>query len=245
MERLKSHRDFVAVLKKRRKVSSRDIVAHYLMRDDTTVCSALNQVNDFTNNETTGFDSSPAEFFDTLKQPEKSYNSNDSAKNYSFGVKHAEKEKCKRLGLAVSKSVGKAVVRNLVKRRFRVLASKYESLLPCYCDVVLRAKPSAANATFASLNQQVEKLFINITNNAKIHEQKSNTSFNREIVDQSNEHKSDESSESLYEDFKKDSYEDFANDSKKCSYDFSQDSREVDSREVDSRNSNSSETESI
>lgn len=215
------------------------------MRDDTTVCSALNQVNDFTNNETTGFDSSPAEFFDTLKQPEKSYNSNDFAKNYSFGVKCAEKEKCKRLGLAVSKSVGKAVVRNLVKRRFRVLASKYESLLPCYCDVVLRAKPSAANATFASLNQQVEKLFINITNNAKIHEQKSNTSFNREIVDQSNEHKSDESSESLYEDFKKDSYEDFTNDSKKCSYDFSQDSREVDSREVDSRNSNSSETESI
>lgn len=69
---------------------------------------------------------------------------------------------------------------------------------------------------------------------------KSNTSFNREIVDQSNEHKSDESSESLYEDFKKDSYEDFTNDSKKCSYDFSQDSREV-----DSRNSNSSETESI
>jgi len=34
VERLKSHRDFVAVLKRRRRVSREDIVVHYLMHDD-------------------------------------------------------------------------------------------------------------------------------------------------------------------------------------------------------------------
>ncbi|MCT7870129.1 MAG: hypothetical protein N4Q18_03690, partial [Lactobacillus crispatus] len=43
MDRLKSHRDFVAVLKKRRKVCSRDIVAHYDMRVCVTVLDALNE----------------------------------------------------------------------------------------------------------------------------------------------------------------------------------------------------------
>lgn len=173
MERLKSHRDFVAVLKKRRKVSSRDIVAHYVMRDDMAVHNTLNEKgSECTDQETTGFNSSPAEFFDTLIQQEKSCDrSNDNL----------SQEKSQRLGLAVSKSVGKAVVRNLVKRRFRVLARKYESLLPRYCDVVLRAKPSAATATFASLNHQIEKLFTdiaNIANHAQIHKQKDFLSSN-------------------------------------------------------------------
>lgn len=37
MERLKSHRDFVTVLKRRRTVSDKDIVVHYLVRDDSSV----------------------------------------------------------------------------------------------------------------------------------------------------------------------------------------------------------------
>ena len=103
MERLKSHRDFVAVLKRRRRVSREDIVVHYLMHDDVV----------------TG----------------------------------------RRVGLAVSKAVGNAVTRNAVKRRFRVLARKYESLLPESCDIVLRAKPSAARADFLSLEQQMASCF--------------------------------------------------------------------------------------
>ena len=66
---------------------------------------------------------------------------------------------CRRLGLAVSKSVGNAVVRNSVKRRFRVLARRHEDMLPPRCDVVLRAKPSAATASFADLDVQVAHLF--------------------------------------------------------------------------------------
>lgn len=72
----------------------------------------------------------------------------------------------RRLGLAVSKSVGHAVTRNAVKRRFRVLAKQYEHLLPEHCDVVMRAKPSAAEATFASLDGQVASLFSAVARKA-------------------------------------------------------------------------------
>lgn len=109
MERLKSHRDFVAVLKGRRRVARNDIVVHFLVRDDSH----------------TG----------TLAPD------------------------ARRLGLAVSKSVGNAVTRNTVKRRFRVLAQRYEDALPAGCDVVMRAKPGARDAAFDSLDQQVDSAF--------------------------------------------------------------------------------------
>ena len=110
MERLKSHRDFVAVLKRRRRVSREDIVVHYLVHDDAVI------------------DDSTA-------------------------------KRGRRVGLAVSKAVGNAVTRNAVKRRFRVLARKYESSLPESCDIVLRAKPSATHADFLSLEQQIVACF--------------------------------------------------------------------------------------
>ena len=117
LERLRSHRDFVTVLKCRRRVTDSDIVAHYLVRDDVS-------------------DDVPAT------------------------------ETHRRLGLAVSKSVGNAVARNAVKRRFRVLATRYQHELPASCDVVLRAKPSAANASFDSLDGQMCALFQAIARKA-------------------------------------------------------------------------------
>ncbi|MBT1163046.1 ribonuclease P protein component [Bifidobacterium felsineum] len=115
MERLKSHRDFVGVLKRRRKVGGRDIVVHYLVLDE----------------------------------------------------QHDDQANHRRLGLAVSKSVGKAVTRNTVKRRFRVLARMHEHQLPEHCDIVLRAKPSAASASFESLDQQIAKCFAAVAHKAK------------------------------------------------------------------------------
>lgn len=117
VERLKSHRDFVAVLKRRRRVSREDIVVHYLVHDD--VCDIA---------------------------------SADAS--------------AKRIGLAVSKAVGNAVTRNAVKRRFRVLAKKYEADLPESCDIVLRAKPSAAHADFQSLDRQMSELFAAVRRKA-------------------------------------------------------------------------------
>ena len=49
-----------------------------------------------------------------------------------------------------------------MKRRFRVLARAHEDLLPAHCDIVLRAKPSAATASFASLDQQIAKAFATV-----------------------------------------------------------------------------------
>jgi ribonuclease P protein component len=110
VERLRSHGAFVAVLKRRRKVTDADIVVHYVMRDDVR----------------------------------------SRASGQTMG---------RRLGLAVSKAVGNAVTRNAVKRRFRVLFRLYEDELPPNCDIVVRAKPSAAHASFASLRMQFERLF--------------------------------------------------------------------------------------
>ena len=56
----------------------------------------------------------------------------------------------RRLGLAVSKSVGHAVTRNTVKRRFRVLARAHEDLLPAQNDIAMRGQQIAkAFATVA------------------------------------------------------------------------------------------------
>lgn len=121
MERLKSHREFVAVLKRRRRVSSHDLVVHYLIGDALVT---------------------------------------------GKGTRAHASNNMRRMGLAVSKAVGNAVTRNTVKRRFRVLAAKYEDLLPDNIDLVLRAKPSAANASFQSLDSQVGELFAAVQRKA-------------------------------------------------------------------------------
>ncbi len=120
MERLKSHKDFAAVLKKRSKVSTHDIVVHFAVISGN---ATNEQVDDLVS---------------------------------SIGRK--------RLGLAVTKSVGDAVKRNTVKRRFRVLARQYESLLPqeYSIDIVMRAKPHCYNAAFSDLDEQVRKSLTKI-----------------------------------------------------------------------------------
>ena len=119
MERLKSHSDFVAVLKRRRKVSRHDFIVHYAMRDE--------------------------------------------ARAHGVATPGA-----RRMGLAVSKAVGNAVTRNSVKRRFRVLACRYEHTLPEGIDVVLRTKPSAASASFRSLDEQMATGFAAVA--SKLHQ---------------------------------------------------------------------------
>lgn len=62
-----------------------------------------------------------------------------------------------RFGFAVGKRVGKAVVRNRVKRRLREIV---RSLHPAGgWDVVIIARPAAADVDFASLGAAVRSLF--------------------------------------------------------------------------------------
>jgi ribonuclease P protein component len=56
-----------------------------------------------------------------------------------------------RLGLAVGKGVGPAVVRNRVKRRLRELFRRHKALVPGGYDLFVRAVPASASATYAEL----------------------------------------------------------------------------------------------
>lgn len=56
------------------------------------------------------------------------------------------------IGFVVSKAVGGAVVRNQVRRRLRGAVLEQHGALPAGVDVVVRALPPAATATYADLS---------------------------------------------------------------------------------------------
>ncbi len=55
------------------------------------------------------------------------------------------------VGMVVARTVGGAVVRNKVRRRLRGVVVESQTTLPEGVDVVLRALPPAADATYAQL----------------------------------------------------------------------------------------------
>ncbi|MEO5653098.1 MAG: ribonuclease P protein component [Marmoricola sp.] len=62
-----------------------------------------------------------------------------------------------RIGLVVSKAVGNAVIRNLVKRRLRHLIRERLALLPDFSVLVVRAQPVAAAASYAVLGEELDR----------------------------------------------------------------------------------------
>jgi len=65
-----------------------------------------------------------------------------------------------RAAVSVAKAVGKAVVRNKLKRRLREIVRARSAELRVPCDLWLSAKASAADLTFGELEQQVERLLV-------------------------------------------------------------------------------------
>ncbi len=63
-----------------------------------------------------------------------------------------------RFGFIVSKQVGGAVVRNIVKRRLRALAASSLSSYPHGFDIVVRAQPASARASFPELSTQWQRM---------------------------------------------------------------------------------------
>lgn len=58
-------------------------------------------------------------------------------------------------GLAVSRTVGGAVIRNQVKRRLRAILAEILPTLPAGTRIVVRALPPAASASFDELRSAV------------------------------------------------------------------------------------------
>jgi len=63
-----------------------------------------------------------------------------------------------RIGLTVSRKVGKAVVRNLVKRRLREIFRKNKARIPAGMDLIFIARREAATASFAVLTEEILNL---------------------------------------------------------------------------------------
>ncbi|GAB3687065.1 ribonuclease P protein component [Angustibacter aerolatus] len=66
------------------------------------------------------------------------------------------------VGLVVSKAVGGAVVRNLVKRRLRHLAADRLASVPAGSRLVLRALPASATVSSAVLAADLDRVLLRL-----------------------------------------------------------------------------------
>lgn len=67
---------------------------------------------------------------------------------------------CTRVGITVSGHVGKAVVRNRIRRRLReALSARFESL-PSSSDVVVVARPASAQASWPELCAALDGVLV-------------------------------------------------------------------------------------
>ena len=65
----------------------------------------------------------------------------------------------RRLGLTVSKKIGKSVTRNYVKRRLREYFRLHKENLPESCDIVFTAKTGADRLTYAEIRRELNEIF--------------------------------------------------------------------------------------
>jgi ribonuclease P protein component len=62
---------------------------------------------------------------------------------------------CSRLGFAVSRKIGNAVVRNRVRRRLREAVRKQLTVTTLSCDLVIVARSAAVDAAFGALERDI------------------------------------------------------------------------------------------
>jgi ribonuclease P protein component len=62
-----------------------------------------------------------------------------------------------RVGFVVGRVVGNAVIRHRLQRRLRHLCRERLAVLPPGCEVVVRALPAAASASYSELGAQLDR----------------------------------------------------------------------------------------
>lgn len=78
-------------------------------------------------------------------------------RNFTLYVRRNGLDHC-RMGFSINKKVGKAVIRNRIKRRLRALYEKYNDRINPGWDYVLVVKTNVADMNFA----QIESAFYHI-----------------------------------------------------------------------------------
>ena len=73
-----------------------------------------------------------------------------------------------RAGFVVSRGVGTAVTRNLVRRRLRHLVRDRLTLLPAGARLVVRATPAAADASYSTLGSQLDRGLERLTSSETV-----------------------------------------------------------------------------
>jgi len=79
-----------------------------------------------------------------------------SSENFTLFVVKSKFESYK-IGFSISKKLGKANKRNLLKRRLREIVKI--SNIPSFCNYVLLARENAVNLEFETLKKEVKSLF--------------------------------------------------------------------------------------
>lgn len=70
----------------------------------------------------------------------------------------SSKTKSVKIGFAVTKKVGHAVVRNKVRRRLREIMQKHLPFIKQNYNIIVVAKDTITSATFQDLSSEIEKL---------------------------------------------------------------------------------------
>jgi len=86
----------------------------------------------------------------------------------THAVLHVHEAQPARFGFVVSKAVGGAVTRNLVRRRLKAIVERRLAEGFVGADVVFRALPASAAAPFAELEREVTRSLTRVQGRRKV-----------------------------------------------------------------------------